>query len=65
MHRETFLHSNFRGSVHENYKSISDETYRVFEIRWLDLRIKGLIEQREVSKLNFNLICEKFLFKFF
>lgn len=49
MHRETFVHSNFRGNPHENYQSISNETLRAFEVRWLDLRILGLIEQREHS----------------
>src|SRR5690606_7100475 len=31
----------------QDYQPISKETMRAFEIRWLDLRIQGLIEQRE------------------
>jgi len=45
--REDFIHLHFRENDYQNYKPISGETMRVFEIRWLDLRIQGLIEQRE------------------
>ena len=58
-HRETFMHSNFNDDAHKNFENISKETMRVFEIRWLDLRIKGLIEQRENSLRSLKNICQK------
>lgn len=58
-HRETFMHSHFNEDAHKNFEQISKETMRVFEIRWLDLRIKGLIEQRENSLRSLRNICEK------
>ena len=58
-HRETFTHSNFNDDAHKNFENISKETMRVFEIRWLDLRIKGLIEQRENSLRSLKNICQK------
>ncbi|KAG2381821.1 hypothetical protein C9374_006205 [Naegleria lovaniensis] len=58
-HRETFMHSHFNDDAHKNFEQISKETMRVFEIRWLDLRIKGLIEQRENSLRSLRNICEK------
>eukprot|EP00761_Pharyngomonas_kirbyi_P013450 gb/GECH01013479.1/.p1 GENE.gb/GECH01013479.1/~~gb/GECH01013479.1/.p1 ORF type:complete len:464 (+),score=127.11 gb/GECH01013479.1/:1-1392(+) len=50
IHRKNFVHSNFRkDATDSNYESISLETMRVYKIRWLMLRITGLIEQREGS----------------
>jgi len=58
-HRETFMHSNFNEDAHKNFGQISKETMRVFEIKWLDLRIKGLIEQRQTSLRSIRNLCHK------
>lgn len=49
VHREAFSYSNFNTRAHENFSDISHETMRLFEVKWLDNRINGLIEQRESS----------------
>ena len=58
MHRETFLHQAF-SSPYDNFSLISNETLRLFEIRWLDLRVQGLIEQRETCLKRIADISEK------
>ncbi len=64
MYRDTFLHKHFKGSFYENYKSISQETLRLLEARWLDLRIQGLIDQREISLQQILSHCNKFVLLF-
>jgi hypothetical protein len=57
-HRETFLHQAF-SSPHEHFSLISNETLRLFEIRWLDLRVLGLIDQRETCLKRIADVSEK------
>ncbi|KAL9643510.1 hypothetical protein ABK040_010124 [Willaertia magna] len=56
-HREAFLHTKFDEDAYKNFEEISNETRRLFELRWLDLRIKGLIEQREFSLKKLHSFC--------